>query len=127
MSNEHALRALYAQGWPEPTPEQPHAPRTVEDLIARLTVARQRGFAHVSSSATLGMTAVAVPIQPRTGFPAVGTVSVAGPDVRIDEKRAESFAQLLKEASRELAELWPARLHQRLGLPQHDTLAKTGS
>lgn len=127
MSNEHALRIVYAQGWPEPTPEQPNAPRTIDDLLTRLSVARERGFAHVSSSATLGTTAVAVAIQPESGSPAVGTVSVAGPYVRIDEDRVGSFAQDLKDAARELAELWPARLYQRLGLPQNDALAKTGS
>jgi len=127
MSDEEALRIVYEQGWPEPRTDQPNAPRTVEDLLARLAMARRRGLAHVVDSATLGTTALAMPIRGAGTTPVVGTVSVAGPSVRIDVERLEDFAEHLRQAALELADLWPARLHQRLGMPPTADLARTAS
>lgn len=126
-TDEEALRIVYAQGWPTPGLEQPNAPRRVDDLLARLAEARRRGFAYVVDSATLGTTAVAVAIRQRASAPAVGTVSVAGPSVRIDDGRIATFAELLQRAAAELSDLWPARLYQQLGVPQHLGLARTGT
>jgi DNA-binding IclR family transcriptional regulator len=113
-SDEEALRLVYAQGWPPPRDNRPRAPRTVEELLARFASARRQGYATVTDSGMHGMAAVAAAIRRVTGTPAVvGTLSVAGPSVRLSAGRMREVAKLVVAAAQELGRLWPVRLYQQ--------------
>jgi DNA-binding IclR family transcriptional regulator len=86
-------------------------PRTLADpaaLLAALQDVRTRGYAVADQEAEFGVTAVAVAITPNGG-PALGTVSVAGPSLRMPAARIPDLVAALREAAIALATVWPHR------------------
>jgi DNA-binding IclR family transcriptional regulator len=84
-----------------------HTLATNAALLADLTRIRVRGYATADQEAELGVTAVAVAIR-GTGGTAVGTVSVAGPSLRVSTSRIAELAAALAETARALASVWPS-------------------
>jgi DNA-binding IclR family transcriptional regulator len=81
----------------------PQAPQTIQSLIERILRARQRGFATVFDAYEVGTSAIATAIcAPQTKEP-IGTVSIAGPSVRMTPARMEEIAPLLLGSAAELA------------------------
>jgi DNA-binding IclR family transcriptional regulator len=74
---------------------------------------RARGYGMVNEEAEPGVTALAAVIRTgdRKELPAVGTVSVAGPSVRLTRKRIDEIAPAVLSAASELSQLWPVREH----------------
>lgn len=104
LTDEQALSLVARQGFPEPAPRGPNAPRTLKALLERLHAARKRGYAWVVESSGPGTSAMAVAIRhPLTGG-VVGTVSVAGPSVRLTEARMHELAPRMLAAAGELAD-----------------------
>lgn len=86
-------------------------PRTETDLgrvLEQIAVARQIGYAVVHEEMELGISAIAAPVMPPdlAGGPAVGTVSIAGPTVRLHPDVLVNFAPALRETARTLASQW---------------------
>ncbi len=84
-------------------------PRTLTDwhaLAAALTAVRGRGYALAEEEAESGVTAVAVAILGADRAP-VGTVSVAGPSLRLPPERYPALAAALAETAAALAAGWP--------------------
>lgn len=79
----------------------PGAPRSMAELLDALHRARRNGFATVVDAYEAGTSAVAVPILRKGGV--IGTVSVAGPTIRMTEARMEGIAPILREAAAELS------------------------
>jgi DNA-binding IclR family transcriptional regulator len=78
------------------------APRTYNQLLAALDIARERGYASVQDSYAVGTTAMAVPIVRRaTGVP-IGTLSVAGPTIRLSSQRMDEILPWLSSSAKEL-------------------------
>ena len=92
----------------------PRAVKNLDELRRHLRETRRRGFALAVDEGEAGIVAIATAFRtlPATGSPAAGTVSIAGPDVRLSTKGAEALAPRLAEAARELTELWPMRRRQ---------------
>lgn len=91
-------------------PLEQMTPRTVtslEDLLTDLEVSRRRGYTLVQEEMDLGVSAIAAPIIPDGVTEAAGTVSVAGPAVRLSVERLESFAPALLDTVSALAKEWP--------------------
>ena len=65
-------------------------------------------FGIASSEAEPGVTAIAAAISAADGG-ALGTVSVAGPSVRMTDARIQELAPLVRQCAEELARLWPLR------------------
>jgi DNA-binding IclR family transcriptional regulator len=86
----------------------PQVLRSVEGLLREVRRTAQRGYGVAASEAEPGVTAVACAICVATGA-AVGTVSVAGPSVRMTEARVHELAPLVRDTAQELARLWPLR------------------
>ena len=63
-------------------------------------------------------TAVAAAIRPAKDVAALGTVSVAGPSVRMTEKRVHELAPVVMATADELASMWPLRLRAGERLPR---------
>jgi DNA-binding IclR family transcriptional regulator len=86
-------------------------PRTMQEdaaLLADLALVRARGYGLAEEEAELGVTAVAVAIAGPEGT-ALGSVSVAGPSMRLPPARVPDLAAALREAASVLASIWPTR------------------
>jgi len=102
MSDERALELVSRQGFGKPRDYGPNAPTTIQALLEFIHASRRRGYALISEVFAPGMTAMAAPIQ-RTGYAAIGVISIAGPLQRLDMRRMESLGPDLLAAARELA------------------------
>lgn len=124
LPESEALRVVCARGFEARRPLGPNSATNVDELRLRLDEVRQNGFATSIEEAETGTSAVAVPFFNGTGSDALvaGTMSVAGPSIRIKPERFEEFAAALKHAAREVAEIWPLRRRQRGYVP-----ARSGS
>ncbi len=80
-------------------------------LLAQLAGVRAQGHALADEEAEPGVVAVAVAIR-QAGGPATGTISIAGPKVRLPASRVPELAAALDEASRSLATLPPFRARE---------------
>lgn len=85
--------------------------RTETDLDAvleQIAEARHKGYAEVYEEMELGVSAIAVPVVPAEvdGGRAVGTISVAGPSVRLTPDVLKSFVPALCATAATLARHW---------------------
>ena len=115
LPEAEALRIVCARGFEARRPLGPNSATNVDELRARLAETRQRGYATSVEEAEAGTGAVAVPffngVEP--GAPVAGTMSVAGPLVRITPDRYDEIAEELKRAAVEVAGIWSLRSRQR--------------
>ena len=86
----------------------PNVIRSVESLLREVKRTAQRGYGIASSEAEPGVHAIAAAICSADGA-ALGTVSVAGPSVRMTDARIQELAPLVRQCAAELASLWPLR------------------
>jgi IclR family transcriptional regulator, acetate operon repressor len=104
-----ALNNVRRQGFGDAERYGPNAVRTASAFKRELELTMQRGWGLAVNEAEPGVTAVAAAIRPADGGAALGTVSIAGPSVRMTDKRIGEVAPLVLQAAAELATLWPAR------------------
>lgn len=108
LPEDQALRLIAEQGLaPEPA-QGPCAPRSIQDVLARLDIVRTQGYATVCDANENGMSALAVPVFAAAGDHALGSLCITGPSFRFttDEMQALIPAALdtaaaLSRASRE--------------------------
>ena len=101
---EQALGLVARQGFPGMPGEGPNAPRTIQALLERIHAARRRGYAWVLESSAPGTSAMAAAIRHPFTRGVAGTVSVAGPSVRLTEARMHELAPALLAAAAALAD-----------------------
>jgi DNA-binding IclR family transcriptional regulator len=87
----------------------PNVVRSIEALLREVKRTAQRGYGIASSEAEPGVAAIAAAICSVVDGTALGTVSVAGPSVRMTEARIQELAPLVRQCAVELANLWPLR------------------
>jgi DNA-binding IclR family transcriptional regulator len=87
----------------------PNVITTFEALAVELGLTRQRGYGIASSEAEPGVTAVAAAVLSPEDRSVIGTVSVAGPSVRMTAERVPALAEAVGTTARALSELWPLR------------------
>jgi DNA-binding IclR family transcriptional regulator len=102
LSDQDAIEIVTRQGIGSPKHYGPAAPATYKALLKMLQEHRQRGFSVVRDVYAIGMSAVAAPIR-RPGEQTTGVVVVAGPSMRLTEKRMLQFGVPLLETASELA------------------------
>jgi DNA-binding IclR family transcriptional regulator len=105
FSNEAALGLARRGGFGQLRPTE----RTLDAeaaLLAELARVRRRGYAVADQEAERGVVAVAVAVRAGDGS-VRGTMSVAGPHLRIGGDRIPALAAALKEAATSLASVWP--------------------
>lgn len=86
-------------------------PRTetdIERVLAEVSAARQSGYAVTYQEMEAGVNAIASPIVPPNSDDGrgIGTVSIAGPAVRLTPEVLENFAPALKATAASLAAQW---------------------
>jgi len=98
----------------------PNAVRSIEALLRELKATAQRGFGLALNEAEPGVTAVAAAIRSGKGGATLGTVSVAGPSVRMTDSRVHELAPLVVQCASELSSLWPLRSRAGPNIPAKD-------
>ncbi len=80
----------------------PNAPETLEALLAQVAHARRQGYATVAEAYEVGTSAIATAIRPPGAHAPIGTVSVAGPSIRMTAERMAAIAPWLISSAEEL-------------------------
>ncbi|MBD8483222.1 IclR family transcriptional regulator [Pseudomonas coleopterorum] len=105
LSDAKALALVEQQGIASRDDFGPNAPRSNADLLERLRVAREAGYAWVVESSALGTSALAAVIRHPRDAHVVGVLSVAGPSARLSEARMHELATGLLAAAQELSQV----------------------
>ena len=103
MTDEEALALVSQRGFGKPEDFGPNAPTTVKALLACLEVTRARGFSMIVEAFAPAMTAMAAPIRNHHTGAVMGVVTIAGPLVRLTEKRMQDLGPALLATTQELA------------------------
>jgi len=80
----------------------PNAPKTMEQLLGQIVQTRKLGYACVTEAYEIGTSAMATAIRKRGVGQPVGTVSVAGPTIRMTQERMAEIAPWLLASADEL-------------------------
>lgn len=87
----------------------PNVIRSLEALLADLELTKQRGYGLAVDEAEPGVTAIGAAIRAGADGAGVGTVSIAGPTVRMNDERVRKLAPRVVACAAELSALWPLR------------------
>ncbi|RWN57876.1 MAG: IclR family transcriptional regulator [Mesorhizobium sp.] len=112
LPEEQGLAIVYSRGFDPPHKLGPNSVRSIDEFRPRLAETRQRGFATSVEEGEAGTAAVAVPFRASSVYnaPVAGTISVAGPLIRITLDRWDELADALNAAATQLAQIWPAKV-----------------
>ncbi|AVD90132.1 Acetate operon repressor [compost metagenome] len=102
---ERALELIAEQGMERAQGMGPNAPRTLRELMERIEETRTRGYGVVRDVYEPGTSAIATVIRHVDDGRPIGTVSIAGPSVRMTPEKVEAVAPLLQEYAKRLAGL----------------------
>lgn len=80
----------------------PNAPEDIQTLLEQIKETRVRKFAMVTDAYEAGTSAIAAPIRKRHSGDPVGTVSIAGPTLRMSAARMTEMAPWLLTSAEEL-------------------------
>lgn len=103
LGDSEALALVERQGIADPAQFGPNAPRSSEELLERLALAREQGYAWVVESSSLGTSALAAVVRHPQEQRVIGVLSVAGPSARLSLARMHELAPLLLAAAQELS------------------------
>jgi IclR family acetate operon transcriptional repressor len=117
MSDARALALVEQQDAGDPADFGPNAPRSNAELLDRLQLARQRGYAWVVDSSAVGTAALAAVVCRPQDRRVVGVLSVAGPSARLTEARMQAIAPALLASAGELSAAAPASELLGQGMP----------
>ncbi|WP_051988330.1 IclR family transcriptional regulator [Bosea sp. UNC402CLCol] len=106
-SDEEAIALIEKQGYGSREEYGPNAPQTAQAVRRRLREARLLGYAVTQQTFSQWMNAIATPIRASLDGRVTGTISIAGPFIRLTEERMQQLAPLLVAAARELGQLGP--------------------
>ena len=79
------------QGIGQPEEYGPNAPRTLDEMMAMVRGARERGYSVTVETFTAGLNAMAAPVRLGNRRP-IGVITIAGPTVRFTEARMHALA-----------------------------------
>ena len=91
-------------------PGRPIGPRALHDvpgLLRELAATRTRGYGLAIEEAEPGVKAIAVVVRAHDDQKVLGTMSIAGPLVRMGSERDAEFHTLLQQAAGTLGLVWP--------------------
>ncbi|MHA3056292.1 IclR family transcriptional regulator [Acinetobacter sp. ANC 4633] len=95
LNQDDFSRLVEREGFDKAKNFGPNTPKTLTELEKSVQASKQRGYGIISDTYELGMSAMArIIINPHTGKP-FGTISIAGPSVRLNQKRIDELAPAL--------------------------------
>lgn len=103
LTREAALRIVFRDGFGTPAEHGPKVVQTVDALLAELDRTAERGYGVADQEAEPGISAIAVGIRNAAGKRLLGTLSVAGPSVRLTDARQREVLPKLQRAALELS------------------------
>ncbi|PZW70307.1 IclR family transcriptional regulator [Pseudomonas sp. URMO17WK12:I1] len=103
LADADALALVARQHIPDDSEFGPNAPHDDEALLGYLQRARERGYATVVETSSLGTCALAAVVSHPQRGGVIGVLSIAGPSARMPGERMEQLAPLLLEAAAELS------------------------
>ncbi|MGH8438352.1 MAG: IclR family transcriptional regulator domain-containing protein, partial [Pseudomonas sp.] len=103
-----ALQLVERQGIAKREEFGPNAPASNAELLERLRLAREHGYAWVVESSAVGTSALAAVVRHPVDGHTVGVLSIAGPSARMSEARMHALAPVLLAAAAELSAASPA-------------------
>lgn len=114
LPEPEALRIVCARGFATPAGFGARAVKNVDELRRHLDETRARGYALAIEEGEPGTVALAATFRAYDDerAPVAGTVSIAGPEVRLNAARVEAVAPMLERATREMTLVWPLRRRQ---------------
>lgn len=105
ISADDFSRIVEREGFEKADQLGPNSPKNLDQLSQMVEASRERGYGLISDTYELGMTAMAKTIiNPHTQKP-FGTVSIAGPSFRLNEKRVEELSPALIATAEKLGEI----------------------
>jgi IclR family transcriptional regulator, acetate operon repressor len=87
----------------------PQMVRNAEELLKEIESTQSRGYGTAINEAEPGVSAIAAPIILSKDSPAVGTVSIAGPSIRMTPERIIELGPIIKTYAMKIGEIWPLR------------------
>lgn len=108
-TDEAAFFVMRSGGFESADKYGPNVIRTIEELLKELRITEKRGYGLAVNEAEPGVTAIASVIRMGIEGNAVGTVSIAGPSVRMTEARIKEVAPLVMKCASDLSAIWPLR------------------
>jgi DNA-binding IclR family transcriptional regulator len=102
LSEEEGLQLVARQGFNRDG-YGPKAPKTIRELTEQVEVARRLGYARIFDTYEAGTSAIAAPICRPETRQAIGTLSVAGPSVRMTGEAMDRIAPDLLACAAEIA------------------------
>ncbi|MNF80549.1 Pectin degradation repressor protein KdgR [compost metagenome] len=104
MSDAEALSRVEQQAQELPYDIGPNAPRSNIELLERLRLAREQGYAWVEESSAVGTSAIAAVIRHPLDNRVIGVLSIAGPSARLPGALLHELAPTLLKYTEELSE-----------------------
>lgn len=118
LETEQAVRNVIKGGGFESVDRYgPNAVRAIDALLRELEATARRGYGVAINEAEPGVTALAATIRAENGGATLGTVSIAGPSLRMTESRIQELAPLVLQTAVELSGMWPLRPRSRRHAP----------
>lgn len=102
LSDEEAIALASRQGLGRPEDFGPNAPRTLQEMLAMVHAARERGYSVTVDTYSAGLSAMAAPVR-LAGQPAIGVITIAGPTARFTESRMHALAPELLAIAEQMA------------------------
>lgn len=103
VSEERAMQLIARQGLERAKEMGPAAPHSLQALMAQIRQTRERGYGMVVDAYEKGTSAVAAAILRPGSREPIGTVSIAGPSVRLTQERLQALAPQVLACAQELA------------------------
>lgn len=85
----------------------PRVVQSVEELLQQLDITRSHGYSLAVEEGEPGVKAIALAVREPNRDQVLGTISIAGPLIRMGVERDSEFYDLLHNASRTLGLVWP--------------------
>lgn len=95
LDDERALSLISRQGMERAREMGPGAPQTLRALMEQIEQARERGYAVVFDAYEAGTSAIAAAVRIDEKSAPIGTVSIAGPSIRMTAERMNVLAPLV--------------------------------
>ena len=115
LPEAEALKLAFAEGLGTLKGMGPNYITDIDTFRQHLNSARIKGYATAVEEGEAGTTAIAVPFfnSDAPDAAVAGTISVAGPTLRLRPSRHAEIIKELQLAAREISAIWPLRVRQR--------------